>query len=143
MIIWEVIKLTNCYFRIDCNRLSVIAGIIIGIIAAVLTFSATIVITPAFLWVALGIAVVYLAVLLLTSVITRRHNDCRCAQEGLPVALAGILGTILTSLILLGVGFAATSILGAIITGTLFFFLTLIFGGIVCYIRCNVPSCCD
>ncbi len=141
--LWEVIKLTNCYFRIDCNRLNVVAGVIIGIIAAILTFTATIIITPAFLWVALGIAVVYLAVLLLASVVSRRHNACRCANEGLPVALVGILGSILTALILLGVGFAATSILGAIITGILFFFLTLIFGGIVCYVRCNVTSCGD
>lgn len=133
----------NCYFRNVCNRITVIAGVIIGIIAAILTFTATIVITPAFLWVALGVAVAYLAILLLAGAISKDGTFCRCANEGLSVALAGILGSILTALILLGVGFAATSVLGAIITGILFFFLTLIFGGIACFVRCNVASCGD
>ena len=54
----------GCRNRYNCLDLAVLASVIIGVIAGVLTFLATITLTPAFLWVITGIAVVYLALLL-------------------------------------------------------------------------------
>ena len=116
----------NCSCKCDCIGISVVASIIVGIIAAFLT------VTDTFLWVAFGIAVVYLAVLLLTTAL-RRTNAC-CAP--LSAVLIGILGTILFAVILLAITFAATSVSGAVITGLLLAFSSLIFTATACLIRC-------
>ena len=131
----------NCGCRNNCITLAVISSVIIGVITTVLRITAVITVTPAFLWVLLGIAVVYL----LASLIAAPHirfngrNDCVCTI--LPIYLLGILGTILTSVILLGITFVATSIPGAIITGLLLLFFSLIITSASCLIKCIVN--CD
>ena len=126
---------TNCNCRMDCTAIAIIVSIFIGIITAFLTYSAVITVTPAFLWVLFGIAVVYLGVVLLTSVTACPERNVCC--RGLYTLLAGILGTILTAVILLGITFAATSIAGAIISGLLLFFFTLLIAGTTCVITCR------
>ena len=56
-----------CNCKLNCVGLAVIASIIIGIVTAMLRITAVITVTPAFLWVLFGIAVVYLAIVLLAS----------------------------------------------------------------------------
>ena len=125
----------NCRCNNECVGLAVAASVIIGIITAFLTITATIALTPAFLWSVLGVAVVYLAVLLIYSAKTSNEDKpCKCAA--INAILAGILGTVLTGIILLGITFAATSILGAVITGALGLFFTLIITATACLIRC-------
>lgn len=125
----------NCNCRPSCTVIAVIASIIIGIITAFLSITAVITLTPAFLWVLLGIAVVYLAITLGASILSgRTARSCVCT--GLSAFLTGILGTVLTSVILLGITFAAASVIGAIITGALLFFFSLIITSAVCLIRC-------
>ncbi len=126
-----------CDCRNECTLVAVIASIVIGVIAGILQFTAAIAVTPAFLWVALGIAVVYLALLLLSSAYFNRRDARGCVCNTLSVVLAGILGTALTSVILLGVTFAATSVLGAIIVGLLLFFLSLTITSVACLVKCT------
>lgn len=126
----------GCISDFNCNILSVIASVIIGVVTVLLTITATITVTPAFLWVLLGIAVVYLAVLLLTTSRFACKNICRCLRTPIGLIIAGILGTILTSIILLGITFAATSIIGALITGALLFFFSLLITSVACLVRC-------
>ncbi len=128
-----------CTCKTDCAGLAIVASIIVGIITAFLQFSAIITVTPAFLWVVLGIAVVYLAILLAVSPIIRR-NSCVC--NNLSVILVGILGAILTSIILLAITFAATSVIGAIITGALLTFLSLILTTVACLVKC-ITGCAN
>lgn len=132
----------HCDCKFGCVAISAIASFIIGIIAAALTFTATITITPAFLWVALGIAVVYLATVLLSSALIRSSGVRGCVCSTIPALLTGILGTALSALILLGVGFAATSVLGAIIAGVLVFFLSLTLATTACLVKCTA-GCSD
>ncbi len=132
----------NCGCRINCTGIAVIAAIIIGIITAFLTFSAVIALTPAFLWVLLGIAVVYLAITLIISPVIRNTGIVGCVCETVPVLLAGILGTILLSIVLLGITFAATSVIGAIITGLLLAFFSLMIITTACLVKC-VAGCRD
>lgn len=133
---------TSCRCKGDCIGLSIVASIIIGIITAFLTFSAAIVITPAFLWVALGVAVVYLAItFIVTSFLGEtRVRDCVC--RALSVLLIGILGAALLAVVLLAITFAVTSVLGAIISGALVGFLALIITSTACLIRC-IARCDD
>ncbi len=126
----------NCNCRSDCTGLAIVAALILGIITAFLQFTAVITLTPAFLWVVFGIAIVYLAIALAVSVGIRSAGIRDCVCRILPVLLTGILGTILTSLILLAIAFAAGSILGAIIAGALIAFFTLIVTAAACLTKC-------
>lgn len=128
--------LCNCNCRRDCTLLSAIAALILGVVAAFLQITAVITVTPAFLWVALGIAVVYLGVLPVTTALTPRAGYNSCACNALRTVLVGILGTILLSTVLLAVGIVATSIVSAILVGLLVAFLTLTFGGTACLTLC-------
>ena len=125
----------SCNRGSQCSLLAIGASAIVGIIATLLTITAVITVTPAFLWVTLGFAVVYLALGLLTSSIPGKRKKCVC--ERLRAQLTGILGTVLTSIILLGVAFAATSVLGAIIAGLLMFFFSLMITSTACLIKCK------
>lgn len=135
--------MNNCGCKLSCPLLAVVASIIIGVIGAFLTISATITLTPAFLWVALGIAVVYLAVTLL-SVSPAQRSDTRisCLCPVLSTLIAGILGTALFAAILLGITFAATSIIGAIFAGALLAFLSLVITSTTCLVKC-LAGCAD
>lgn len=127
----------NCCCRCRCPLIAVIASLVTGVIAAFLQIVGVITVTPVFLFVALGVAGVFLAVLLLGDGAAR----CGCACPDLTAVLAGIIGTVLFSLILLVVGITATSVLSAILVGVLVFFLALIVTAAVCLIRCKAN--CD
>ena len=95
--------LTSCRrCRTGCTVIAVVASLIIGIITAFLTITAVITLTPAFLWVLLGIAVVYLAVILIAAALFR-DRCCEDLCSIVTAALIGILGTILLSIVFLGV----------------------------------------
>ncbi len=133
----------NCNNRFDCTTLAIMASLIIGIAAAILRFTAIITVPAVFLWVAFGIAVAYLAIVFISAIAVRsiRISDCICGIT--PFLLLGILVTILASVILLAVEFAATSVLGAIITGALLAAFSLIFTTAACFVRCVTNDGCD
>ena len=132
--------LFRCSCRNDCTLLSVIASLILGIVAAFLQITAVITVGTAFLWVALGIGVVYL-VALEVAVARTQQTACKlCLCDALNTVLAGALGTILFATVLLAVGIVATSIVSAILVGLLVGFLTLTFVGTACLIRC-IANC--
>lgn len=133
-----------CENKPSCVSLAVIASAIIGVIAAFLQISAAITVTPAFLWVALGIAIGYLAVLLATTCCCQGRKSCKYTNGTLTAVLTGILGTALISVILLAITFAATSIIGAILVGLLILFLSLIVSGTACLVSncgCQENDC--
>ncbi len=126
----------NCTCKGSCLTLATLASIVIGVVTAFLTITAAITVTPAFLWVLFGIAVVYLGVLLFRANSLRGLGGKGCVCTTLSALLIGILGTILASVILLAITFAATSVLGAIITGALLLFFTLTLTSTACYVKC-------
>lgn len=132
----------KCECRCDCVGLAVVVSIIIGVIAAFLRITAVITLTPAFLWVTFGVPVVYLAVLLLTSSQICACSIRRCICPALQALLIAILGTVLLSVVLLGVEFAATSVTGAVLTGLLIAFFSFVMGATACLIRC-ILGCSD
>lgn len=132
----------SCNCNNGCIGLSVIASIIIGVIAAFLQITAAIVVTPAFLWVLFGIAVGYLAITLIAVALLRGNGLRSCVCRILPAVFIGILGTVLAAVILLAITFAATSIVGAIIIGALLFFFALLISATVCLVTC-AAGCSD
>lgn len=124
-----------CRFRPACTTLALIASVIVGVVTAFLQITGVILATPVFLWVALGVAVGYLAIQTLAAALASRRETAGCCRQ-LGTVLVGILGTILLSVVLLAVGIVATSILSAILVGLLLFFLALTVTGTACYIRC-------
>lgn len=128
----------NCNHSCSCTLIAVIASAFVGIIAAFLQITGVITVTPAFLWVAFGIAVGYLALTLVST--TGRSNSGCCAP--LLTLLIGTLGTALFALILLAVGITATSTVSAILVGVLLFFLSLTLTATACRVKC-IADCGD
>ena len=127
----------NCGCKFSCTAVAAIVSAILGVLAAFLQISGVFVLGTVFLWIALGVAVVYLGVLPITASSCCAKGCCR----SLYTVLAGILGTIALAAILLAAGIVATSIISAILVGLLVFFFTLTLTGTACYIRCL--SACD
>lgn len=128
-------SLFNCNCKCSCTAAAVIAGVIVGVVAAFLQITGVITVTTAFLWVVFGIAVVYLGVLLVAAALAGRCECSDCACPTLNTLLAGMLGTIFFAVVLLAVGITATSVVSAILVGLLLIFFTLIVAGSACYVR--------
>ena len=127
-----------CDNRRDCTGIAVIASVIIGIIAAFLQITGVITLAPIFSVVAFGIAVLYLAVTLVATALVQRGYTCKGVCSPLYALLVGVLGTILTAVILLAITFAATSVIGAIIVGVLFFSFSLLITSTACLVKCFI-----
>ncbi len=134
-------KETNCSCRVECGFIAVAASVIAGVVAAIAQFTAIITLTPVFYIVAFGVAVLLLAILLALAPTLNTAAQRSCCANSVGLLTAGILGTIFTSVILLAVGFAATSVLGAIFVGLLSAFFTLMVISVVCTVNCTVDSC--
>lgn len=126
---------SNCNCRCRCTVLAVIASVILGVLAAFFQITGLITITPVFLWVAFGVAVVYLGVLIVAAVLANRAERCACVCSALCGILLGILGTILFAVILLAFGIAATSVITALLVGLLVFFFALMLTNTACLVR--------
>lgn len=131
-------SMLNSESRASCTGIAFVISLIIGIITAFLRITAVITVTPAFLWVVFAIAVVYLAVTLLSTTAMRQSYTCNGTCSTLSALLFAILGTILFSIILLAIEFVATSVIGAIFTGLLLFFFFLTVTTTACLVRCYI-----
>lgn len=127
----------GCGCKNTCTSIAVVASLIIGVVAAFLRIMAVITVTPAFLWVTLGVAIVYLAILLADALFDP-ENGAPCTAKTVNALLGGIVGTVLLSVVLLAVPFAATSIIGAVLTGALLFFFSLIVAASACLVKQSV-----
>ena len=125
----------GCYCKCSCRIAAVIASVIIGVVTAFLQITGVITVAPVFLWVAFGIAVVYLGVLVVAAALSGRGEGAGCLCTALNALLIGILGTILFAVVLLAVGIVATSILSAILVGILLFFFSLTLTSTACLVR--------
>ena len=125
----------SCYCGNDCTVLSVIASIVIGIVATVLNVTATIALGVPFLWAALGIALFFFAVTLVGSAISQDENR-RCFCPALTTLITGVLGTTLAAVILLLVDLAAAGVVASLIVGGLAGFFTLVLTSVACLIKC-------
>ena len=124
-------SLCNCNCRCSCTVAALVVSAIIGVIGAFLQITGVITLAPVFLWVAFGIAVGLLGLLVLS--VHCRAEGCTCSA--LDTLLAAALATVLLAAILLAVGITATSIVSAIFAGLLLLFFTLTLTGTACFIR--------
>jgi len=129
--------MTNCSCKISCTAVAAFLAVVAGIVTALLTVTGTIVVAPVFYLVAVSIAVVALILLYLGAVFGKLGCSC-CRRSAINTILVGVIGALIAGIILIAVGFAATSIIGAILTGFLLAFLTLIFVSTACLIGCVI-----
>ena len=132
----------NCGCKCNCTLLAVITSVFVGIITAFLQITNVITVGTAFLWVVLGVSVVYLAVLLVATALYRGEEGCDCLCSVISVVLAGILGSALFSVILLAVGIVAASVISAILVGLLLVFFSLTLTSTACLVKC-LADCGD
>lgn len=128
-------SLLSCNCRCRCTVAAIVASAVAGVLAAFLQITGVITVTPVFLWVVFGIAVVYLAGLLVAAVRSGGADLRECECAALNTLLAGILGTVLFSLVLLAVGVVATSVVSAILVGLTVGFFALILTATACLVR--------
>lgn len=133
-------SMTDCGCRCRCSLAALVVSLILGVIAAFLRITAVLTLPAALLWAALGVAALYLPVLLLTMAILGSAEVCPCLCTNLKTLGFSALGVILLGLILLLIEFATTSVAGAILTGLFVFALIALFAGTACQIRC-VANC--
>ena len=131
-----------CNNKCSCTLTAVVLSVIAGVITAFLQITGAITVTPVFLWVALGIAAVYLAILVATTEPYRRCEEDTCLCTALKTLLVGILGALLVAAILLAVGITATSVVSAILVGLLALFLALTATASACYVL-TLANCTD
>ncbi|MGM9550994.1 MAG: hypothetical protein ACI3XA_01930 [Clostridia bacterium] len=125
----------------DCTTHSVILSTILGVIAAFLSITCILRLTAPIIFTALIVALLYLPVVLI-ALSLRTCSATRCVCRALKAIIIGVLGTVITSLILLTIPCFPIGVIYAIIVGllTLFFFLMLSSTG--CLIRC-ISNCPD
>ena len=114
-----------CNCKNSCVTFALIVSLLVGIVTAFLRITSTITLTPAFLWVLFGIAVVYLGVILFAALIAPNCQPCAFKDSVIYALLVGILGTVLLSVVLLAITYVATSVIGAILSGLLLFSFSL------------------
>ena len=117
----------------ECLIIAIASSVVVGIVAGILAATGIITVTPAFLWVILGIAIGYLAIAFIVSSL-RRFDTPHRARSIITLFLVGIFGAILFSLILLGVTFPATSAVFAILVGLLILAFWLIITSVGCIV---------
>lgn len=83
----------------------------------------------------LGISVVYLAVLMMVSALSKHNRPCKCKCRILNTLLAGVLGTVLFSVLLLGVGPCIPYGLSAALVGVLIAFFSLTVINAACLVK--------
>lgn len=130
----------SCRNYCTCTVAALVLSVVLGIVAAFLQISGTITVTAAFLWVALGIGVVYLGVTLVASALAKRAEGTACKCAALTAQLLGALATALVALVLLGVGVVATSVVSALLVGLLVASLVLTLASTACLAR-NLFGC--
>lgn len=127
----------NCNCRIGCTVSGLIVSLIAGIVTLVLNITGTITVLPLFLWIGFGIAVGLLIITFGVAAFTdeeRKERGCIC--RALSSLQFGALGAILSALVLLAVDFGGISIIGAILYGAFFFFFVLLITSVICLARC-------
>ncbi len=139
----KIMRNTNCSNHVDCAFLAVAAAVVAGVVAAIAQFTAIITLTTVFYIVAFGIAVLFLGLLLVSLPVLYKTACHACCNSNIKLTTVGILGTIVTSIILIAVGFAATSVLGAIFVGLLAAFFALIITSVVCIVNCASECKCN
>lgn len=136
-----MILVKDCY----CNVLAVIAGIIFAVAAGILFSGGGFVGITIALWIAFGLAVLTLLILVYCIV---EASDLRCSALkeylcvlGTPL-LIGILGTLVTSLIALSITLTPAAISSVVLVALTAFFLAFMLIVLFCYLGFVARSAC-
>ncbi len=129
-----------------CNRdygcvLATVISIFLGVIIGVLFFFALIpTIIPA-IWIAFGLSILTLIGLVtLSSADIERGNQCMCIYG--KCLLAGIFGSLITSIIALVITLTVGAVFGAIVIAIWGFFFTLLLIALIMLVKCLIEANC-
>ena len=127
----------NCNCKMGCTASGIVVSLIAGIVTLVLTITGTITVLPLFAWIGFGVAIGLLLVTLSIAALTdeeKRERGCIC--RALSTLQFGALGTILAALVLLAVDFGGVTIAAALVYGAFIFFFVLLIASVICLARC-------
>ena len=126
--------MSNCKCNCWCVILAISLSVIVGVVTAFLQVTGTITVSYEVLWTVFGIAVGLIGAFLLAASLTNGEAR-RCLCSVITTLIIGALGTVLFSLVLLGIGIVATSILTAIFSGLIMLFFWLAITSAACAVR--------
>lgn len=134
----ERMALINCdrKCRCVCTICSILSSVIFGIVAAILRFRGLIAFSPVFLWSVLAVSVVVLVVVIAALAYGNQLRECKWKCAMLNTLLAGVLGTVLLSILLLGLGCIRSVGLSAVSGGALTAFFALTVTSTACFVKC-------
>lgn len=124
---------------IGSATLSIIAGIILG----VLFFMGFITGINIVLWVFLGLAILnYIIFLIISSIENEQIKECKCKY--IPGIFVGIFGTILLTIVSFGIGLSISSVVSAIVIAIFGFLASFMIINIFLFFMCiNEKSGCN
>ena len=126
----------TCECRWNCAAIGIIISLIVGVVGAIILATTTPVIPVAIYWGTLVTALVFLAVTLIVTAITRLVGTASCLCNTLPTLLSGIIGTIILSIVVLVINIATITLPLAILLGVLIAFAGIMLSGLVCLTTC-------
>lgn len=127
--------LPDCKCKSVCTVYAILSAVCFGFAAAVLRLQCLFVFKPVFLWNLLGISAAYLAVLVVAAVLDKKENPCLRKCTVFNTLLAAVLGSVLFSALLLGVGSIAPTVLSAVLGGILVAFFSLTVTSTACLVK--------
>ena len=130
----------DCDNRRDCSFIAIIVSAIVGVITAFLEITGTTAFEGLIFGLVFGIAVVYLAVALVSVALSERRFACRGIRSVLNALLIGALGSILLSAIIFAAAIDGATLLGAILTGVMVFCFVLMLTSTACLAKCFVNN---
>lgn len=128
----------RCWFT-GCGFLGVFISIIVGAAVGVLFAFSLIPFITTVVWIAFGLGVLTLIFLItgvFLSATSRSETLIKCTKRNTPCLLAGIFGTIITSIVALSIVLTPALILVITFVAILAFFVSLMFIALIGYILC-------
>ena len=129
-----------------CEVIGIFLAIIAGASIGVLFSTGLITVTIGFIIIALvasAIAILILLGVLFTANIIKGNNSFyRCVCKFAKVVLAGSIGTLLASIVVIIVGLVGTAIVSVIFVALVAFFFVLMITAIICLFSCIIEQTC-
>ena len=132
-----------CEGKKNCTCISIIISAIVGIVASFLQIGGLFIFIPLIAVVFLAVAILFLLATLIAAGLGRITAQYSCVCSALNALLTGIIGTVITSIIVLAFGIIAIGVISSIFTGLLVFFTALMILSTVCLIKAfaNCTNC--
>lgn len=125
-----------------CGVISVIAGLVLAVVAGIAFYFGFIVNTAVLLWICFGISAFALAAVLAMAMFgnTCKKSKMKCSN-GYELIVTGAVASVVLTIMALCAELAAGSVASALLIALIAFFFALTVSGVICVFACVKNSC--